>query len=47
MIFSNAMAEIKAHNADKTQTWTKGVNKFTDMTKQEFNKMLGYSKAKS
>jgi len=35
-IFMINEAEIIAHNADKTQTYTKAVNFFADMTKEEF-----------
>lgn len=28
------LAKIKAHNADKTQTHTLGVNQFTDLTQE-------------
>lgn len=31
--FSEALKEIAAHNADRSQTWQAGVNKFTAMTK--------------
>ena len=30
------LAKIAAHNADKTQTYTVGVNQFTDLTQEEF-----------
>jgi hypothetical protein len=28
------LAKIAAHNADKTQTYTLGVNQFTDLTQE-------------
>jgi hypothetical protein len=37
-IFDANVAVIAAHNADATQTWKKGINKFTDMSDEEFNK---------
>jgi len=39
--FTEALAEIAAHNADKSQTWSAGVNKFTAMTKAEFKAFIG------
>ena len=35
-IFLENLAKIEAHNADKTQTYEKGVNQFTAMTQEEF-----------
>ncbi len=32
-VFLANLAEIRAHNADKTQSWKKGVNQFSGMTK--------------
>jgi cathepsin L len=39
--FTEALGEIAAHNADKSQTWSAGVNKFTAMTKKEFKAFIG------
>ena len=35
-VFITNLKKINAHNADKTQTYTMGVNQFTDMTTEEF-----------
>ena len=35
-VFMTNLAKITAHNADKTQTHTEGVNQFTDLTQSEF-----------
>ena len=35
-VFITNLRKINAHNADKTQTYTMGVNQFTDMTTEEF-----------
>jgi len=35
-IYNTAIAEMTAHNADETQTYTQGVNQFTDLTPEEF-----------
>jgi len=42
VLFDQAMAEIKLHNQDLSNTWKKGVNQFTDMTSEEFQQMAGY-----
>jgi hypothetical protein len=34
-LFDAQLARVKAHNADQTQTYKQGVNKFTDMTVEE------------
>ena len=36
MIFERNLAKIEAHNADKTQTYTMGINQFTAMADAEF-----------
>jgi C1A family cysteine protease len=36
MIFERNVAKIEAHNADKTQTYTMGINQFTTLTDAEF-----------
>jgi len=41
-LFETRLAEIKAHNADPTASYKKGVNQFTDMTDAEFKSYLGY-----
>merc|ERR1712137_957450 len=35
-IYNQAVVEMEAHNADSTQTYTQGVNQFTDLTLEEF-----------
>ena len=35
-IFMMAKQEVAAHNADNTQTYTKAINFFSDMTNDEF-----------
>jgi cathepsin L len=46
-VFAANLAEIRKHNADPTQTWKKGVNQFTGMTKKQFKAFIGqgYSRA--
>jgi cathepsin L len=41
--FEMRVAEIVRHNADNSQSWKMGVNKFTDMTRQERSKYFGYN----
>jgi C1A family cysteine protease len=36
-IFSDNVRSIITHNADVTKTYTQGINRFTDLTPQEFN----------
>lgn len=33
-------AEIERHNADETQTYKKGINKFSDWTQEEFEGIM-------
>lgn len=35
-VFMMNLAKINAHNADKTQTYTMGINQFSDLTQDEF-----------
>ena len=44
-IFDAHLADIVSHNRDTTQTWKKGVNQFTDLTRAEFKIRLGIQKA--
>lgn len=37
-IFKTNLLEIQRHNSDKSQNFTKGINQFTDLTPDEFNK---------
>jgi cathepsin L len=46
-LFEQRVAEILAHNADTTQSWKMGVNKFTDMTVEERRQYLGHSSSMS
>jgi C1A family cysteine protease len=43
-IFAENLAIIEAHNA-KGLSWWMGTNQFTDWTKEEYKRMLGYKKA--
>jgi C1A family cysteine protease len=43
-IFEHNLQKIRTHNADKTQTWKMGVNKFTDMTEAELKYWKGGNK---
>ena len=40
-LFQKGLAEVLRHNADPTQTWKMGVNRFTDMTVAEKKRFLG------
>ncbi len=45
-IFENKLEEFMAHNKDETQTYKKGVNRYTDLTKEEVKAVsLGYDKS--
>merc|ERR1712160_164352 len=35
-IYNQAVVEMEAHNADETQTYTQGVNQFSDLSLEEF-----------
>jgi cathepsin L len=41
-IFERKLDAILKHNNDTTKTWKNGVNKMTDWTEEEFNRLLGY-----
>merc|ERR1712224_703661 len=42
-IYVSNMQEINSHNLKETETYTKGENQFTDITKEEFKAIyLGY-----
>jgi len=43
-IFDKKLSEIKSHNANPSYTWKEGVNHLTDLSDQEFSRMLGYNK---
>jgi len=45
MIFNRNLAEIIRHNADLAQTWKKGVNHLTDMSREELKAYFGYNPA--
>jgi len=38
-IYAATVARVQAHNADSTQTWTQAVNKFSDLTPEEFKSL--------
>ena len=44
-IFDATKREIEAHNKDTSQTWTKAVNQFSDMTPEEFRGSHGWVNA--
>jgi hypothetical protein len=35
-IFADSVADVKTHNADPSNTYTKAINDFSDMTVEEF-----------
>jgi cathepsin L len=41
-VFTKALTEALAHNADETQTWKKGINQFSDYTPDEFAHSHGW-----
>ena len=43
-IFQQRLREVYIHNKDESNTWKKGVNKFSDRFPEELNAMKGYSK---
>jgi len=43
-VFETRLVDIKRHNADATRTYKRGVNKFSDLTTEEFKKYLGGGK---
>jgi len=45
MIFTRNLEEIIRHNSDRSQTWKKGVNQFTDLSTQEMKAYFGYNAA--
>lgn len=40
LIFAHNLEEIERHNSDNTQTYKKGVNQFTHLSKAEFKAMF-------
>jgi len=46
-VFSQRRAEVKAHNARPDKIWWAGINKFADMSDEEYRAMLGYRRAHS
>ena len=44
-IFTENLRAIKKHNADATQSYKKGVNQFTDVTRDEFKEYNRYKKS--
>jgi C1A family cysteine protease len=43
-IFSETVREVIKHNTDPQNTWEKGINAFSDMTHEEFNRYYGIVK---
>jgi cathepsin L len=41
--FEHSVRTVLSHNADKTKTWQLGINKFADMTVEEFKAYRGYN----
>lgn len=44
-VFSERLSSMAVHNSDTTKTWKRGVNRFADVTREEFKSSLGYNKA--
>ena len=42
-IFAENLRRVNEHNEKNGQTFTVGINKFSDWTKKEYKKLLGYS----
>lgn len=40
-LFQASLREVLVHNSDKTQLYKKGINQFSDWTKEEFKRMNG------
>lgn len=45
VIFEQRLREVYEHNKDTSNSWKKGVNKFSDRFPEELHAMKGYSKA--
>jgi cathepsin L len=45
--FSRNLEDIIRHNTDRTQTWKKGVNQFTDMSEEQMVSSFGYNHAEA
>jgi len=43
LIFTDNFSEIVRHNTDRSQTYKKGVNKFTDMSQAERKQFMGWN----
>jgi cathepsin L len=46
-LFEEELAWVQAHNADETQTWKAGINKFSALTKEEKRTTAGMMKKSS
>jgi len=46
-LFESRVAEVVAHNNQENASWRKGINKFSDMTMEEFRRNLGHSSSMS
>ena len=40
-LFQKELAQVLRHNADPSQTWKMGINRFSDMTLAEKKRFLG------
>jgi len=45
MIFNRNLQAVITHNEDRSQTWKKGVNQFTDLSTEEMKAYFGYDAA--
>jgi Cathepsin propeptide inhibitor domain (I29) len=42
--FRQSLAKIRAHNSRNDVTYSLGLNKFSDMTHEEYKRLLGFKK---
>lgn len=42
--FESRLQEILSHNADQTKSYKRGINRFADLTRQEFKDSLGFDR---
>jgi hypothetical protein len=40
-IFEKSMTRVRDHNAQRNQTWFRGINQFSDMLPHEVSKIMG------
>ena len=43
-IFDENLRRVRAHNADASQTWKRGINRFSDQTPEEAKSFFGYNR---